>query len=250
MQARLSRPRLIEADAFPFEFLSAIADTKVGARRSIAQSTTFTNGGRTGSARSSSGESCWAALLPEGENLEDAFYQKHQFGQTSVLDPFMGSGTTVGEAHKLGCAVMGRDINPVACEVVRLALGPFDRPQLQDAFAQLAETVGERPNCSTRRQMTAGFCATCFTISGSSGSLAPTVIPPWTCSRASFHATPPDRKPEVRICSPGVVASSPRITETQRRNVPVARCTLIHTPVQLKARTPTCTVCSQIILHR
>ena len=39
----------------------------------------------------------------------------------------MGSGTTIGEAHKLGLAALGRDINPVAVESVRVALGPMDR---------------------------------------------------------------------------------------------------------------------------
>jgi len=37
----------------------------------------------------------------------------------SIVDPFMGSGTTVGEAHKLGFTALGRDINPVAVESVR-----------------------------------------------------------------------------------------------------------------------------------
>jgi putative DNA methylase len=56
----------------------------------------------------------------------------------------MGSGTTIGEAHKLGFTALGRDINPVACESVRVALGPLDRDALLKAFAQLSAGVGER----------------------------------------------------------------------------------------------------------
>ena len=43
----------------------------------------------------------------------------------AVFDPFMGSGTTIGEAHKLGITALGRDINPVAVESVCTALGPM-----------------------------------------------------------------------------------------------------------------------------
>ena len=66
------------------------------------------------------------------------------FPGLTVFDPFMGSGTTVGEAHKLGFTALGRDINPVACESVRVALGPMDRDAILAAFGQLAAGVGER----------------------------------------------------------------------------------------------------------
>jgi putative DNA methylase len=58
-----------------------------------------------------------------------------------IFDPFMGSGTTVGEAHKLGCTVIGRDINPVAWRAVRTALQPLDKPRLLTHFAELEATV-------------------------------------------------------------------------------------------------------------
>jgi hypothetical protein len=51
------------------------------------------------------------SALPETENLEDVFYRKHDFRGQTVFDPFMGSGTTIGEAHKLGFTTLGRDIN-------------------------------------------------------------------------------------------------------------------------------------------
>jgi len=56
----------------------------------------------------------------------------------------MGSGTTIGEAHKLGFTALGRDINPVACESVRVSLGPLDRDAVMKAFSQLSANVGER----------------------------------------------------------------------------------------------------------
>jgi len=143
-------------------------------------------------------------LLPEGTNLEEAFYQKHDFSDGSVFDPFMGSGTTVGEAHKLGCVALGRDINPVACESVRIALGPLDRHQLQSAFSDLSATVGERirelyqsedergRRCKVLYYFWVKYvpCPQC----ASNVDLFPTRI----IARNAY----PDRKPEIQICCP------------------------------------------------
>ncbi len=80
----------------------------------------------------------------EHNDLRRAFYEKQSFEKLSVLDPFMGSGTTLGEAHKLGFIALGQDINPVAAETVQVALGPLDKLKLQKALAELLESVGER----------------------------------------------------------------------------------------------------------
>lgn len=56
----------------------------------------------------------------------------------------MGSGTTVGEAHKLGCTVLGRDINPIACESVRIALGPLIERRSNKPTFNLPIGVGKR----------------------------------------------------------------------------------------------------------
>ncbi len=54
-----------------------------------------------------------------------------------VYDPFAGSGTTLVEAAKLGAAVVGRDINPVATLTQRQALQPWDLDVLADLFGQV-----------------------------------------------------------------------------------------------------------------
>src|SRR5439155_6304300 len=84
------------------------------------------------------------STLPANADLASEFYRSHSLTNLAVFDPFMGSGTTVGEAHKLGFAALGRDINPVAVEAVRVALGPLDRDALLQALAQLSSGVGER----------------------------------------------------------------------------------------------------------
>ena len=74
----------------------------------------------------------------------DLFYEPLRLPGLVVFDPFMGSGTTVGEAQKLGCTVIGRDINPVAHRAVRVALGPIDRAEVHNLFHQLEADVGRK----------------------------------------------------------------------------------------------------------
>ena len=50
--------------------------------------------------------------------LRDQFYQGQSLKTLRVLDPFMGGGTTLIEANRVGCAITGLDINPVAWWIV------------------------------------------------------------------------------------------------------------------------------------
>lgn len=137
------QPRLIETDDFPFEFLSQLGE-KESWRKEIYRPVYHIHkwwAKRLGSIFRGIILGC---LLSDGEDLSRALYRTHDFSAISIFDPFMGSGTTLGEAHKLGCFAIGRDINPVACELVRIALGPLNQQQLQSAFDHLSETVGER----------------------------------------------------------------------------------------------------------
>lgn len=82
-------------------------------------------------------------LLPEGEDVMDAYYRHHDFSDVVVLDPFMGGGTTVGEALRLGCKVVGCDLNPVAWYLVTQAMRRADVPKLVESFQQVADQVVE-----------------------------------------------------------------------------------------------------------
>lgn len=82
-------------------------------------------------------------LLDEGEDVMDAFYRRHNFSDTTVLDPFMGGGTTVGEALRLGCRVVGCDLNPVAWFLVKQAMREVDTPALLEAYRQMEDEVAE-----------------------------------------------------------------------------------------------------------
>jgi len=69
------------------------------------------------------------------------FYSKNDLGGKIVLDPFMGGGTTVVEALRLGCRVIGIDLNPVAWFVTKKEIEPVNLDDLDAAFEHLKKTV-------------------------------------------------------------------------------------------------------------
>jgi len=77
-------------------------------------------------------------LLDSEDDPWEAHYQAHDFAKTVILDPFMGSGTTLFEATRLGAKAIGCDINPVAWWTARTAILP-----LTTSWGQLEETFRE-----------------------------------------------------------------------------------------------------------
>lgn len=67
-------------------------------------------------------------LLAEFSNrpLREAFYQSHRFPGRQVADPFMGGGTPLLEANRVGCDVIGFDINPMAYWIVKQEIEHLD----------------------------------------------------------------------------------------------------------------------------
>jgi putative DNA methylase len=80
-------------------------------------------------------------FAPSGADLLKLFYQPVRIPGVVVFDPFLGSGTTVGEALKLGCRAIGRDINPVAEFVVRTAVREYRRADVEETFRVLERDV-------------------------------------------------------------------------------------------------------------
>ena len=81
------------------------------------------------------------AFLDENADIMAHLYESIDLAGVVVFDPFMGSGTTVGEAHKLGCTVLGRDINPVAYRLSKIALSNISRQKLLKQVEILREQV-------------------------------------------------------------------------------------------------------------
>ncbi|MBN1661084.1 MAG: DUF1156 domain-containing protein [Anaerolineae bacterium] len=85
-----------------------------------------------------------ALLLAEFANdtpLRHQFFQGHNLGPRVIGDPFMGGGTPVLEANRLGCHVVGIDVNPMAYWIVRQELGPLDRKAFRAAGKGVAQAV-------------------------------------------------------------------------------------------------------------
>jgi putative DNA methylase len=82
------------------------------------------------------------ALKPAGTNIMEEFYKDHSKDSDTngkvVLDPFMGGGTTVAEALRLGCNVIGVDLNPVAWFIVKTEVEPLELKEFDGAFERLA----------------------------------------------------------------------------------------------------------------
>lgn len=83
------------------------------------------------------------AIADEDQNTWANFYCEHDFSEKVVLDPFMGSGTSLGEAAKLGARVIGCDINPISTFAVRQALTAVNIDDLERTFEQIEDDVHE-----------------------------------------------------------------------------------------------------------
>jgi putative DNA methylase len=81
------------------------------------------------------------AEFTDGQPLQSRFFSSHDLKPLVVGDPFMGGGTPLLEANRMGCHVVGTDINPMAYWIVRQEIADLDRPRFQAAAQQVIETV-------------------------------------------------------------------------------------------------------------
>jgi putative DNA methylase len=78
--------------------------------------------------------------------LREVFFRSNKFKGICIADPFMGGGTPLIEANRVGCDIIGYDINPMAYWIVRQEIENLDwydsmGPTLSDFH------IGE-PTCS------------------------------------------------------------------------------------------------------
>lgn len=81
------------------------------------------------------------SVAPADMDIWQAFYDTHDFSDKVVLDPFMGSGTTLGEAAKLGARPIGCDINPISTFAVTQALTRVEVEELERHFLDIENDV-------------------------------------------------------------------------------------------------------------
>lgn len=85
--------------------------------------------------------------------LAESFFQANDFAGRVVADPFMGGGTPLIEANRVGCDVLGFDINPMATWIVREEIEHLDlagyRRVADELATNLEQDIGEvyRTDC-------------------------------------------------------------------------------------------------------
>lgn len=208
----MSNRRLIESDSFPIEFLSELGERESW-RKEVHRPIYHVH-------------KWWAKRLGsvfrgillgcelQENSLQGDFYRRQGFGNSTVFDPFMGSGTTVGEAHKLGMTALGRDINPVAVRAVRTGLGPLRIEPLQRAYAAVRTATAERIGDLYRCIGPNGFVEDVLYFFWVMQAPCPQCLaqvdlfPSYIFGRNAY----PDKKPEVRVVCPccGDVFTSPQ----------------------------------------
>jgi len=84
-----------------------------------------------------------ALLLSEflDQRLDETYFNGHDFAGKRVADPFMGGGTPLIEANRVGCDVLGVDINPMAAWIVREEIEHLDHAVYRKAATKLVATL-------------------------------------------------------------------------------------------------------------
>lgn len=73
--------------------------------------------------------------------LNESFFEANNFPGKTVADPFMGGGTPMLEANRVGCDVLGLDINPMAAWIVKEEIEYLDLRAYRIAADILIETL-------------------------------------------------------------------------------------------------------------
>lgn len=84
------------------------------------------------------------AEFVDDQPLASSYFQSQNLGPLVVGDPFMGGGTPLLEASRVGCHVVGVDINPMSYWIVRQELAELDLQAFRAAAKRVTTRVEER----------------------------------------------------------------------------------------------------------
>ncbi|MGH9877765.1 MAG: DUF1156 domain-containing protein, partial [Nitrososphaerales archaeon] len=73
--------------------------------------------------------------------VRETFFRSHDLNGIRIADPFMGGGTPLLEANRVGCNVIGYDINPMAYWIVRQEIEHLDLRAYRNAASKVAVTL-------------------------------------------------------------------------------------------------------------
>ena len=78
--------------------------------------------------------------------VEERYYRANNLEGVTIGDPFMGGGTPLVEANRVGCNIVGADINPMATWIVREEIDALDLraygEKAQSLLDSLSKEVG------------------------------------------------------------------------------------------------------------
>jgi adenine-specific DNA methylase len=77
-------------------------------------------------------------------DLQHEFYESHNLADKHICDPFMGGGSPLLEANRLGCDVIGYDINPMSHWIVSEELSHIDLKAYRAAGARLRTALEKK----------------------------------------------------------------------------------------------------------
>lgn len=75
--------------------------------------------------------------------LWEYYLEDVDFDGKTILDPFMGGGTSIVESIRMGCNAIGSELNPVAWFVVKKEVESVDLDKLDAAFEEIRDSVGQ-----------------------------------------------------------------------------------------------------------
>jgi putative DNA methylase len=88
------------------------------------------------------------SLLFEKEtDIWSRFYDSNQLSEgdnLTILDPFMGGGTTIFESLRIGANVIGNDLQPLSKFVTEAEVRPLDEKKLKRQLDTLEKKVGQK----------------------------------------------------------------------------------------------------------
>ena len=127
--------------SFPVEYLNRVAMAEGNAKKAVYQMHKWW-ARRLGSVFRMITLSAFGDEKDSDDDIWYKFCNGANLNGDVVLDPFMGGGTTIVEALRLGCKVIGVDINPVAWFTTKKEIEPVNLTDLDTAFQTLEKSAG------------------------------------------------------------------------------------------------------------
>ena len=203
--------RAIESDDFPFEWLSRIAERESW-RKEIYRPIYHVHKWWAQRLGSVFRGILLGALTPQSADVLELFYSSARFPDAVVFDPFMGSGTTLGETLKLGGRAIGRDINPVSYFQVHTALTMRDAEDLERTYLEIEADVADTISGYYTTRMPDGTLSRVlyyFWVMQAPCPICRLPVDLFSNYIFSKHATP-RRNPTVHVVCPKCGAIAPR----------------------------------------